>query len=520
MAKQLSVATLHDLLEDAHGRFALLDVRETAEYNLSHIGRSCSLPRRLLEYRLEQLVPWRGARVVVCDDDGARANLAAGALEALGYSEVSVLAGGLNRWVTEGHPTEWGVNVPSKDFGEKVLLQQHVPEVEPDELAHWLESGRKLIMLDSRTPEEHSRACIPGSRSMPGAELGLRIWDLAREPDTTVVVHCAGRTRSIVGAATLQRLGVPNVYALKNGTMGWLLAGLEVETGSQRLDLPEPSAGGLATARQKAREVAEQEGVRFVDVAGAQQIVQRSGSETVYLMDVRTAEEYAAGHIAGFWWTPGGQAVQATDNYVAITHGTILFVDDDNVRASMTAAWFRQMGHPNVYVLDGGFSAWNNGGLTTMTGPATDVPAGLDAARARVSFVSPEEVARQAGETTAIFVGTSEEFARGHVPGSHWVPRGWLEIRVGDVAPKGSGVAVTCPDGIGSTLAASTLHEMGYEASVLEGGMAAWTSAGLTIERGLTGVTSIPNDVLPAQRSYAEMHNYLRWEEALGQKYE
>src|SRR5690606_6729670 len=177
---------------------------------------------------------------------------------------------------------------------------------------------------------------IPGSRSMPGAELGLRIWDLAPDPDTTVVVHCAGRTRSIIGAATLQRLGVPNVYALKNGTMGWLLSGRQVETGSDRLDLPQVTPDGLALARKKSRELAEREGVRYVDVAEARRMVEHASGLTpppdplpagregeqgriLYLMDVRTAEEYASGHIPGFRWTPGGQAVQATDNYVAVT---------------------------------------------------------------------------------------------------------------------------------------------------------------------------------------------------------
>ena len=54
----------------------------------------------------------------------------------------------------------------------------------------------------------------------------------------------------------------------------------------------------------------------------------------------------------------------------------------------------------------------------------------------------------------------------------------------------------------------------------LEGGMAAWTAAGLPVETGLTGVADPPNDVLPVRRSYAEMLNYLRWEEKLGEKYE
>ena len=305
------------------------------------------------------------------------------------------------------------------------------------------------------------------------------------------------------------------------------------ENGSRRLDLPAPSADGLALARGKARAVAEEEGVRYVDAAEAHAIVQRATGETVYLMDVRTAEEYAAGHIPGFRWTPGGQAVQATDNYVAITHGTMLFIDDDNVRASMTAQWFRQMGHPNVHVLDGGVSAWRDAGLPLEAGPDHETPEGLVKARTRLAegsspraeprgHVTAETLAMQveAGGANVIFVGTSEEFARGHVPGSHWVPRGWLEPRIGEYAPKGSAVVVTSPEGIDAVLAAATLHDLGYEASALDGGLSAWTAAGLPVERGLTGVTSIPNDVLPAQRSYAEMHNYLRWEEDLGHKYE
>ena len=231
MTKLITVADLSALLDGDGDNVALIDVREVAEYNLAHIAGSCSLPRRQIEFRMTGLVPWRGARVIVCDDDGVRATLAATTLESMGYTDVSALNGGLNRWVTEGHNTEWGVNVPSKDFGEKVLLQQGVPEIDPDTLHQWQEQGQPIVLLDSRTPEEHSRSCIPGSRSMPGAELGLRVWDLIDSKDMPVVVHCAGRTRSIIGAATLQRLGVPNVYALKNGTMGWLLAGLELETG-------------------------------------------------------------------------------------------------------------------------------------------------------------------------------------------------------------------------------------------------------------------------------------------------
>jgi rhodanese-related sulfurtransferase len=522
MAQEISVAELRLILRDRLD-VACLDVRETAEYNLAHIGGFVSLPRRLIEYRAAELVPFKGTPVIVADDDGRRTALAAATLVSMGYGNVAVLKGGLNRWVTEGLPTEWGVNVPSKDFGEKVLLTQAVPEIEPDELNQWLTSGREVVLLDSRTPEEHQRACIPGSRSMPGAELGLRAWHLRDDPSVPVVVHCAGRTRSIVGAGTLRRMGFENVYCLKNGTMGWELAGLQVETGSNRLALPQPSAETAKDAEAIARRIATAEGVHFVGPQEVDALKERARGENVYLIDVRTREEFEAGHVPGFRWAPGGQAVQAWDSYIAVKGGRLVFCCDGATRAAMTASWFRQMGFPNVSVLDGGTKAWTVAGRSLEGGFETSMPAGYEQARESLDLLGPAEVQHrleQTPETAVIFVGTSDEFSAGHVAGARWVLRSWLELRIADVATPEQPLIVTCGDGVASVLAAGTLRSMGYrDVSVLVGGMHAWREAKLPIERGLTGVTEPPNDVLPARRSYAEMMNYLRWEEELGHKY-
>ena len=96
---------------------------------------------------------------------------------------------------------------------------------------------------------------------MPGAELVLRIRDIAPSPETMVVVNCAGRTRSIIGAQSLINAGVPNkVVALRNGTMGWNLAGLTCDSGKARR-APEVSGDGLVWARSAAERVARRFGV-------------------------------------------------------------------------------------------------------------------------------------------------------------------------------------------------------------------------------------------------------------------
>ena len=359
MAGRTSPETLKTLLNSG-SQFALIDVREAGEYNSSHITGSSLIPRCLLEFQAPAAVPFKGAMVVVCDDDGRRANVAAATLERHGYTQVSVLEGGINRWSSNDYPTEWGTNVPSKDFGERVEVVHHVPEIDADDLHGRIQRGGKLVILDTRTPEEYQRFCIPGGRSMPGGELAFRITDVVKglDPDTTVIVNCAGRTRSIIGTRVLQRMGFSKALGLKNGTSGWVLAGHQLERGGDRLQLPEPSAEGLAAAEAHAAKLAAEDGVRYLDMGRLKKISDKQSCETVYMIDVRTREEYEAGHIPGFRWFPGGQVVQRTDDVAVVHNSIVIFACDGTARSTFAASWYRQMGLKEVYAVQGGAKAW------------------------------------------------------------------------------------------------------------------------------------------------------------------
>lgn len=525
MPSTTTCAKLADLF-DGNAPFALIDVREAGEYNSSHIPGSSLMPRRDIESLIADSVPFRGTQIVVCDDDGRRARLAADTLERLGYSNVSALEGGMNRWVTERRPTEWGVNVPSKDFGEKVQVQHGVPEIDAVELKSRMDSGEKMIILDTRTPEEFRRFCIPGGRSVPNGELGLRITDIVEQTDddTTVVINCAGRTRSIIGTRLLQRMGVENVIGLENGTAGWELAGYELETGADRVELPQPTEAGRESAEEFADRLAEQDGVRYIDVPTLREVAARSDSESVYLIDVRTEEEYNAGHVPGFRWFPGGQAVQRSDEVAVVHNAPIVFCCDGRTRAALTASWYRQMGFEEVYALHGGTATWTQAGNSLESGLPDSETLGLADALDQVRILSPDETERSSG-AALIHVGLSAEFAQGHVPGASWVPRGWLELRIGDVAPdKSAPVIVTCSgsDSRQAVFAAATLLDLGYtNVSALDGGTSAWQESGRAVERGLTGVMYPPSDMVASgpDRNFADKINYLRWEEELGHKY-
>ena len=522
MAQKIASNALKDLL-DGKSPFALIDVRESGEYNATHIPGAALIPRRRIEYIIESSVPFKGTQIVICDDDGRRAELAAATLDNLGYTNVHYLEGGTNRWASNDLLTEWGVNVPTKDFGEMLEVVHHVPEITADDLHQRIENGEKLIILDTRTPEEYHNFCIPGGRSMPGGELALRITDIKKDldADTTVVINCAGRTRSIMGTRVLQRMGIQAV-GLKNGTSGWLLAGYELEYGGDRLELPEVSDESRAAAEEYAARLASEDGVGYLDILALQQLLAKQDQESVYLIDVRTDDEYKAGHIPGFRHFPGGQAVQRSDDVAVVKNATYVFCCDGKARATVTASLYRQLGHENALVVDGGAPAWQAAGQSFETGIPARSLAGLTAAEASVKKVSAQELSANQPDLV-LFTDTSEDFSHGHTPGAKWITRSWLEVEVLDAAPsKSASITLTCRDGRGSTLAAATLHDMGYtNVTVLDGGLAAWRKAGLTVEEGLTGIVRPPSDInyLGVSRSYGEMMNYLRWETALGEKY-
>ncbi|MBI4574403.1 MAG: sulfurtransferase [candidate division NC10 bacterium] len=525
MPLSIAPSTLRHLLHEG-STLALIDVREQGEYNAAHIPGASSLPRRLIEFRLQRLVPCPAVQIVCCDDDERRARLAGKTADRMGYVRVAVLEGGVNRWASLGLPTEWGMNVPSKDFGERVEVQHHVPCIDAAELDKRMRQGEPLIILDSRTPEEYERACIPGARNTPGGELAYRIGDIAKaHSDATVVVNCAGRTRSIIGTRILQRMGLKNVVGLKNGTSGWVLAGLPLEKGARRPALPDPSPENLAAVRAFAGRIAAEDGVRSLPINSLRDLLAKAGHECVYLVDVRTEEEYLAGHLPGFWWFPGGQAVQRADDLVAVRNATVVFCCDNGIRSTITASWYRQMGLPNVFVVEGGATAWADAGLSLEAGPDPQEPFGLRSAAAAARQVAPREVHLSLTGTgpTVLFVDTSREFASGHVPGARWISRSWLELQIESLVPERRAfLLVTDRDGRSAPLAAATLREMGYSnVSVLAGGMAGWHQAGLLVEQGLSGVLTPPEDIVPAgpERPYHDMVSYLRWEETLGHKY-
>ncbi|MPY71293.1 MAG: thiosulfate sulfurtransferase [Alphaproteobacteria bacterium] len=507
------------LLDENSGEFALIDVREEGVFCRGHLLFAVCIPLSRLELRIRALAPRRSAPVVLCDGGDGLAARAAKVLSGFGYTDVSVLEGGTPAWEASGGVLFGGVNVPSKAFGEFVEHREGTPNVSADELKALIDSGTDMVVLDSRPLAEYRRMNIPTGIDCPGAELAYRVHDVAPDPATLVVVNCAGRTRSIIGAQSLRNAGIPNrVAALCNGTMGWALAGHALETGKDRF-APDPSPDGLKKALAAAARVAKRFGVRTIDTATLAQWRNEAETRSLFLLDVRNPEEFAAGHMPGSVSAPGGQLVQATDRYVGTLRSRLVLIDDNGVRATMTASWLIQMGWPEVVVLKGGLD--DAAALETGV-PEPEVP-GLEDAQVESVKVGALAAALKAGEATAVDLATSLEYRAGHIPGAWWAVRARLGEALANIPGDGTLVFTATEPALAVLAAADAASLTRRPVAALTGGNAAWRAAGGALNTGSEHMACRNDDVFYRAYDYeegeadiaAKMQEYIDWETGL-----
>jgi rhodanese-related sulfurtransferase len=499
--RPVSGAAVKAMLSDGR-ELALVDVREELTFSQNHLLWARNVPLSRLELRFARLVPRKTTRIVLCDENDGLVQRAAAILAHAGYNDLSYLEGGIAAWEKAGFVTFSGVHVPSKAFGEFVEHDSGTPSVTARELDAFMRDGIKLVVLDSRPFDEYSRISIPTGINVPGAELVLRAREIAPSPGTTIVVNCAGRTRSIIGAQSLINAGIPNkVMALRNGTMGWHLAGLTCASGkSDRA--PNVSDGTLAWAKAAAEGVAKKFGIARTDRATVEQW-RKDETRTTYVFDVRDPAEYVAGHYPVAISAPGGQLVQATDIYVGTLGARVVVSDDKEVRALMTASWLKQMGWQDVFVLPEAGSE-----------KGEPVPLLLGAPAAGHAIEAP--MAHAMANATVIDLSSSPHYRRGHIPDAWFAIRSRLGRALKTIAPSGA-VILTSEDGVLASLAVADVQALTKgPVHWLKGGNSAWTAAGFPLATD-EKMADEPLDVWlkPYERpndNEAAMNAYLSWE--------
>ena len=504
---------VHARLDD-NEEWAFIDVREQGAFDQGHPFWASNAPLSHLEWVMPELVPRKLTPVVLMDDaDDGLARRAQQRLNDWGYTDVAIMQGGLQGWREAQLPVHAGIHVPSKAFGEFVEHHHGTPSIDVQQLKELIAQGQDLLLVDCRPFEEFNLSTLPGSINCPGMDLLTRVPGMLRSLDTLVVVHCAGRTRGIIGAQTLIHAQIAHsVVTLTNGMAGWILNGEALSHGNTQIAAKaDPML--LGKTRSWVTQLGHSAGLNVINLEQLEQLkneVQRS----LFLFDVRTPEEFQTAHLPGFRLAPGGQLIQSLDAFVGTRGSRIVLCDDDGVRARMTGYWLKQMGWSEIYVLEDPLMAslWMSGTHTLRK------PAELDKPAVNVPTIQASVLQAQmaAGETVVIDLSDSLKFGRSHIPGAWFGVRARLNEALTQIPPHRV-VVLTSGNGDFAAVAWAEAQALSkVPVVVLSGGNQAWAQAGFPMASGRDRMTTLNDDVWysPLERPdpMAAIHEYLRWE--------
>ena len=306
--------------------------------------------------------------------------------------------------------------------------------------------------------------------------------------------------------------------ALTHGTMGWFLAGNALDRGATRAAGP-VSAPAMAWAAEATKRVASRFGVKRIDAGQLADWRREAETRTLYVIDVRSQEEYQAGHLPGSIWVPGGELVGCTEDHIATRNPRLCLVDDDGARATMTASWMSQMGWPEVAVLDGGI-----GGYDLVQGSESIAIPELETIEA--PSIAADRLAERLQNNEALVVdfAASTNHQSGHIPGAWWMLRSALP-RLFERLPPAACYVTTSRGGRVARLAAADMARLTERPVVaLDGGTEAWRAAGHDLAEGMPRPAGDIDDVYmnfaerprdDAASIAASYHHTIAWREGL-----
>ena len=325
---------LFSSLHETGRPFALIDTRERRDHVDGHWFGSTNIPLSLLTTRMTLMVPDRNFPVHLLDWQDLASDAAAQNLSRLGYASVT-------RCPTS-HPGSFGEGfvkgeyVWSKAFGEVLAHTCGLPEVTPSE---YLEHHGDALLFDVRPTAEYRQFTIPGSQSLSNSLL-LANMDALKSSGQTALLHCAGRTRSIIGACTLKAAGYGGPFAIfKGGTQAWQLDGYDREHQAGRV-FASDAGSPAATRAFLDRWTIPFEQVTLDDISP---FVEAYHGRLLFDVSDDAARGRAMEH--GILKISGTNLIQQTDQSIARYHvPVVLFDHGSGCRAAFAAYWLRAMG--------------------------------------------------------------------------------------------------------------------------------------------------------------------------------
>ena len=349
MKKYIKAKDVKDLFSGL-SEFSLIDIREIGQHTNGHPFFSISIPFSVFESKIVELVPCKETLIILMDNNDGFSEIVKEIALEIGYKNIQILKNGVFGWEESGYYLFKGIHVPSKAFGELVELKKHTPHIKPSELRKKIKQNDNIIIIDGRPIDEFKKMNIPFGICCPNMEVPIRI---GKEIDdkTEIIVNCAGRTRSIIGAQNLINFGIKNkVRALENGTQGWTLSGYKLEHNKTRsLDLDEIKSDQVKY-HESASKIIKNFNLKKINLKKMNFFLQDKTKNT-FVFNITANKKFSENklHLRN---APGGQLIQSTDSFIGVFNCKVILIDDgDLLRSALTASWLKQMGY-DVYIFE------------------------------------------------------------------------------------------------------------------------------------------------------------------------
>jgi len=415
-----------------------------------------------------QYVEWarkRNVSIVAILETHVHADFVSGAAELACATGARVYTSRLGRQAFEHVPVDDGWTL---DIGAMRLTALHTPGHTPEHMS-WLAedtrypdavqvlfSGDALFVGDVGRPDLLGE----GQTDALVRDLFNTVDTVFRNlPDDTMVYpgHTAGSScGKNIGSdphTTIGREKAMN-YAFRPRT-------LAAFTDAVMRDMPDPPAYYPVLKKMNtigARSLASLPGMRSMSPDALEDHV-ASGA---LLVDVRSPQQFAAGHIPGSVFVGVGPSFTTWMGWLAPYERDVALVADDETQAKRALTMLHRIGIDRVAGYHAGVRAWRESGRSIAT----------------LEITTPEELMEAQGQSTdpvILDVRNDSEFEIGHVDGAMHQFLGKIARGAMPELDRSEEIVLMCASGYRSTVAASLLKANGFEnLRNMTGGMNAW----------------------------------------------
>jgi rhodanese-related sulfurtransferase len=327
------------LLKDQKQNLAFLDIRERKHYVQGFAFGTINCPLSKFKTTIKNLVPDHHTTILLIGfKNTAQIKKVKSVVKSLNYKNVFQIKGDYKNWKKAKLPFWAGEYTFSKAFGEWIEITSEVNNLFPKQLKTIHQKPHNYLQVDARPKKEFEKFTLPQSVQCSGGELPCFINNQTNLKKD-YIVHCAGRTRSIVAYQTLKDFNFKNKkYVLNGGTQNWVLNGFERELGKKsKIKLTKIHF-------KKDLKLAKQIAKKFKIPSSSQK---NKGDQFHYFQLNSEIKDFKK--IKGWKQVNATTLVQNTDKFIASTQTKIFIFSNIPTSAVFATVWLRRMGYNAIW---------------------------------------------------------------------------------------------------------------------------------------------------------------------------